>query len=546
MPEQLMWDPETGGGYDGLHADGVNLNQGAESTLAVISTLAARPALIDCAAMTSVRAGLVTRSPQRLAADPSRVITRLFVPGQEGFEHQDSRAGAVLDRILALDEDEVRSSLDDVVTRFDGRHRDLVGTFRRHARELADRLDPDSELSEARMLLLGATFTNEYAIEGAALCNPSMVAHPDQTGAAAGSLRFVMSVRGIGEGHRSSIGFRTGVVDAAGGVTIDEPAPFATVGAVMPTLLDAAVFRSELARLRRRRRGRRLRPRCARRPLHSSRPRRTTRQAPDPPEHPWSCAGDDVADSDHRRTDLRRRIRRRQYRFPSGCCGRRWAPRRAGMEDARFVRFVDDDGSVTFYATYTAYSGSHISQQLLETEDFRSFTSTPMVGSAAANKGLALFPRRIRGRFAAMSRSDRESNSVAYSDHPFVWTDSVPCQRPTRAWEALQLGNCGPPIETEAGWLVLTHGVGPMRTYRIGAILLDLEDPTRILGQLREPLLSPARRRAGRLRAQRRLLLRCTRPRRDPGDAVRHRRRRHRRRHRAAARTPRCARRLRT
>src|SRR6202048_1584018 len=199
--------------------------------------------------MTSVRAGLVTRSPQRIAADPSRVITRLFVPGQEGFELQDTRAGAVLARILALDEDEVRASLDDVFTRFDGRHRDLVGTFRRHARELADRLDPDRELSEARMLLLGATFTSEYAIEGAALCNPSIVAHPDQTGTAAGCLCFVMSVRGIGEGHRSSIGFRTGVFDAAGRAAVDDPTPFATVGAVMPTLLDAGVFRSELARL---------------------------------------------------------------------------------------------------------------------------------------------------------------------------------------------------------------------------------------------------------------------------------------------------------
>src|ERR1700738_4122279 len=199
--------------------------------------------------MTSVRAGLVTRSAQRLAADPSRVITRLFVPGQEGFERRESRAGAVLARILALDEDDVRSSLDDVFPRFDGRHRDLVGTFRRHARELADRLDPDRELSEARMLLLGATFTSEYAIEGAALCNPSIVAHPDQTGTAAGILRFVMSVRGIGEGHRSSIGFRTGVIDAAGRAAVDDPTPFATVGAVMPILLDAGGFRSDLARL---------------------------------------------------------------------------------------------------------------------------------------------------------------------------------------------------------------------------------------------------------------------------------------------------------
>ena len=185
------------------------------------------------------------------------------MPGQEGFELQESRAGAVLSRILALDDDDVRAALHDVVTRFDGRHRDLKGTFRRHARELADRLDPARELSESRMLLLGAAFTNEYAIEGAALCNPSIVAHPDQTGTAAGSLRFVMSVRGIGEGHRSSIGFRTGVVDSAGGVTIDEPAPFATAGRVEPTLLDAALFRAELAPAARRR-GRRLRLRCAR------------------------------------------------------------------------------------------------------------------------------------------------------------------------------------------------------------------------------------------------------------------------------------------
>ena len=163
-----------------------------------------------------------------------------------------------------------------------------------------------------------------------------------------------------------------------------------------------------------------------------------------------------------------------------------------GMEDARFVRFVDDDGSVVYWATYTAYSGSRISQQLLQTSDFRSFTSSPMVGRAAANKGLALFPRRIGGRFAAMSRADRESNSIGYTDHPLAWTNSVPCQRPTQAWEVLQLGNCGPPIETEAGWLVLTHGVGPMRTYSIGAILLDLDDPTRVLGRLREPLLRPA------------------------------------------------------
>jgi predicted GH43/DUF377 family glycosyl hydrolase len=163
------------------------------------------------------------------------------------------------------------------------------------------------------------------------------------------------------------------------------------------------------------------------------------------------------------------------------------------MEDARFVRFCDDDGSITYYATYTAYSGSEIGLQLLSTRDFQRFSSLPLVGPAAANKGLALFPRRIGGRYAALSRSDRESNSLAYSEDLNVWSEPLPCQQPTQAWEVLQLGNCGSPIETDAGWLVLTHGVGPMRTYSIGVLLLDLEDPTQILGSLRRPLLSPTR-----------------------------------------------------
>jgi predicted GH43/DUF377 family glycosyl hydrolase len=441
--------------------------------------------------MTSAQTGLVTRSPQRLAANPSRVITRLFVPGQEGFEHQESRAGAVLARILALDEGEVRSSLDDVVVRFDGRHRDLAGTFRRHAGELADRLDPGKELSDARKLLLGAAFTSEYAIEGAALCNPCIVAHPDQAGTVAGSLRFVMSVRGIGEGHRSSIGFRTGVIDAAGRATIDDPAPFATAGAPKPALLDAAVFRSELTRLGDAgeaadyilgQLGQSFTRAALDQQLAQLQTNLSTRaHAEETISAIRSIAERTYAVEFADRTTLSERVL-----WPSV------GAEQGGMEDARFVRFIDDDGSVIFYATYTAYSGSHISQQLLTTTDFQSFTSAPIVGRAAANKGLALFPRRIRGRFAAMSRSDRESNTVAYSDHLSVWTSALPCQSPTRAWEALQLGNCGPPIETDAGWLVLTHGVGPMRTYRIGAILLDLGDPTRILGQLPQPLLSPA------------------------------------------------------
>lgn len=436
--------------------------------------------------------GFVKRAPVRLEADRSRVITRLFVPGQEGFEAQESRAGAVLDRILALDEDAVRVALSDVVDRFDDRHRDLVGVFRRHARELADRLKPGVELSDARTLLLGATFTSEYATEGAALCNPSIVAHPDQSDVPGGGLRFVMSVRGIGEGHRSSIGFRTGTVDDEGRVQLDDAGPFATVGCVGPVLLDATVFRSELARLG---------------------------GAGEAAGYVLDNLGERFTrtDLDERLDQLRRNRRTRVHAAETITLITTIASRSygvefdsetalservlwpatdaeaAGVEDARFVRFVEDDGTVIYYASYTAYSGSQISQQLLTTSDFRSFTSVPMVGRAAANKGLAMFPRKVHGSFAAISRSDRESNTVAFTDHPSVWAGTTPCQRPAQPWEVLQLGNCGAPIETDAGWLVLTHGVGPMRTYAIGAILLDRDDPTRMIGRLPEPLLSPAR-----------------------------------------------------
>ncbi len=439
----------------------------------------------------SATTGLVARSPHRVAADQSRVITRLFVPGQEGFEHHQSRTGAVLQRILALSDDDVQSALDDVTTRFDGRHRDLAGTFCRHAHELADRLDPDRELSDTRMSLLGAAFTSEYAIEGAALCNPSIVTHPDQTGTAPGSLRFVMSVRGIGEGHHSSLGFRTGIVDEVGYATIDCPGPFATVTPTVDTRLDLAVFRAELARLD---------------------------DVGEVSDYVLDVLDDEFSREalDHQLAKLGRVLRTRGNAGETiarirGIADRFYAvefgddiplservlwpameAEQAGIEDARFVRFVDDDGTVTFHATYTAYSGSHISQQLLTTTDFQSFASGPLVGRAAANKGLALFPRKINGRYAAMSRSDRETNTVAFADHPSVWPSASPCQSPTEPWEVLQLGNCGPPIETDAGWLVLTHGVGPMRTYSIGAILLDIEDPTRILGHLKRPLLSPA------------------------------------------------------
>ena len=435
---------------------------------------------------------LVRRSPVHIAADRSRVVTRLFVPGHEGFDQQESRSTTVLHRVLALSDDEVEKSYDDVRARFEGRHHGLTETFLRHADELSDRLDPQLQLSPTRRLLLGATFTSEYAIEGAALCNPSMVTHPDQTGVRPGALRFVMSVRAIGEGHCSSIGFRTGTLTRSGDVDFDPIPTFASTGRRDDnSVLEAEAFKGELRRVH-------GGGDDADYVLGHLGPRFTQTEM----EVRLRLLEDHVATRKQakRTIGLMRRIAERSYsvRFEEDAplseqvLLSAMSAESKGMEDARFVRFVHDDGTATYFASYTAYNGIDIGQQLLETRDFLRFTSSPMVGAAAANKGLALFPRRIGGRFVALSRSDRESNTIAYTLNPCRWEEWFACQTPTESWEVVQLGNCGSPIETEAGWLVLTHGVGPMRTYSIGAILLELEEPTRVIGQLREPLLSPA------------------------------------------------------
>ena len=441
--------------------------------------------------MTRTTTCLARRSTFRIAADKSRVITRLFVPGQEGFDQQESRSSAVLRRVLALDDSEAEHALNDVIARFDGRHHHLLDTFNRNADELSDRLEPACELSPTRRLLLGATFTSEYAIEGAALCNPSMVIHPDQAGVDAESVRFVMSVRGIGEGHLSSIGFRTGTIDRTGETHFAAAPSFASTGRDGPALLHKSVFKGELRRLRGggddadyvlgRLGASFTEAELENRLILLERQAATRKQA-------------------RRIITLMRKIAERSYtaefEVDSPMGERVLIPvsgaESHGIEDARFVRFTEEDGATVYYATYTAYNGTDIGQQLLETTDFTHFTSSPVVGLAAANKGLAIFPRRIAGRFVALSRSDRETNTIAYSQDVRQWEGSLPCQVPVQSWELLQLGNCGSPLETEAGWLVLTHGVGPMRTYNVGAILLDLDDPTRIIGRLRDPLLSPA------------------------------------------------------
>ena len=431
---------------------------------------------------------LAQRGP-RLERDSARVVTRMFIPGQEGFDHEDSRTAAVLARVMALSDDDVDVALADVAERFAGRHRDYWSTLRQQADRLDDRLDPSQPVSDQRRLLIGATFTNEYSIEAAALCNPSMVVHPDQDGVARGSVRFVMSVRGIGEGHQSSIGFRTGIVGASGSIEFDGRPRYASTGRVGEVPVEAGPMRTELER----RHGEGENADFILNGLGAT----FTRDELEQRVHALR-AGRETRLHAERTIALIRSIADKSYRVEFGAettlQERVLTPatraEAAGIEDARFVRLVDE-GAPAYVASYTAHDGSRIAQQLLATDDFRNFTSRPLTGEAATNKGLALFPRRVHGRFAALSRHDRETNSIAYSDDLHEWRTATPLQVPARAWEVLQLGNCGAPIETDAGWLVLTHGVGPMRTYSIGALLLDLDEPGTVLASLPEPLLTP-------------------------------------------------------
>ena len=432
---------------------------------------------------------LVVRAPLRLRPDPRRVITMLFVPGEDAPPFG-SRAAAVINRVMAMDEDTVKVLLAATMRRFESRHRDLAETFADHYASINHRLDASARPSAERRLLIGAYFTHEYAIEGAALFNPSIVPHPDQSGLQAGQLRFVMSVRAVGEGHLSSIGFRTGVIGPGDGLELDEPGRYPVTGRHHRMLCDRALLDGilaeeghddELAAFLRRNLSPRFTGEDLDRALAALHPQLLTRlSAHHTIERVHQIAANNYAVEFPDDTALDERVL-----WPVG------RSESHGMEDARFVRFTEPDAPPVYYATYTAYDGQRIAPQLLETSDFLAFRASQLTGAAAANKGMALFPRRVGGSYLALSRHDRESNALAASDDPYTWPKPRMLRVPEQPWEVVQVGNCGSPIETEAGWLVLTHGVGPMRSYAIGALLLDLEDPYRVLGTLREPLLTP-------------------------------------------------------
>lgn len=416
----------------------------------------------------------------------SRVVMRPFEPTSE------NRFERIISRVSSLSAEEVDGLLGSVLKEFRGRHQRTREFLLHRFEQVSGYLLTDRPLSESRRLLIGSYFTQEYALESAALFNPSMVWHPDQSGLPVGWRRFVVSLRATGEGHISSITFRSGVVDANNRIMVDEPTRFVAAPDLVPNALyDKHLFYRKLTEL------------GTNGPLT---------------EQVMAALGDQFTLAELENTIANvlkhNRAQQREFEpiahtmvvlakanyeilfgadlnvseriiFPSS------PTETNGIEDARFVRFVFDDGRVSYFGTYTAYDGRVVLPQMLETEDFLHFKISTLNGPEVRNKGFALFPRLVNGQYAMLSRQDNENIYLMYSDMPHFWYTKVLIAKPTYPWEFVQLGNCGSPIETEAGWLVLTHGVGPMRKYAMGAFLLDLEDPSRVIGRLDTPLLEP-------------------------------------------------------
>jgi predicted GH43/DUF377 family glycosyl hydrolase len=378
------------------------------------------------------QATFLNRQALYLRPDPARVIVRPFKPTTEPRDlnpTDKTRANHIVERVLALDPKVAAHLLADVLENFEGRHRNLLETFEARADVMEQALAAHGTFSSVQRQLIGAYFLNEYSFEASALFNPSIVPHPDQSDAPKGGLRFILSLRAVGEGHVSSLTFRAGTVAADGSLTVD------------PTARLASSPRIKL-------------------------------RVPKPD-------GDEIELTFNPDEELSERVI-----FPVT------ESQSNGIEDARFVEF-SDGGRKTYFATYTAYSGKAIRSELIETRDFLSFRMTPLRGTAALNKGMALFPRKIDGKYAMIARQDNENLYLIYSPDLHQWDGGQAVLKPQFPWEFVQIGNCGSPIELDEGWLLLTHGVGPLRKYSIGAALLDKTDPSRVLARSVEPLLHP-------------------------------------------------------
>lgn len=428
----------------------------------------------------------VHRHPVTFLPESARVIIRPFIPGSPQI------VASILHRALALSESDADAELQLLLVEFASRHFDIESLLLTHYEKVRSHISPQAPLSRVRQLLIGALFSGEYALEAAALFNPSMVPHPDQSGVPEGSVRFIMSLRATGEGHISSIEFRSGIIAADGAISVEPVSRFVSLPDLVPnpsfkkkrfiTKLQEMGFEDSLSAAV-------MTPLAEVFTLHEldesvRRVRREMKPVGRNLRRAMECFRW-LADSNYEINFSSKLAMSERIIFPV-------SPNESnGIEDARFVRFTEDDGSIMYCATYTAYNGRNILPQLIETQDFLHFRVLTLNGSAVQNKGMALFPRRINGRYAMLSRQDDQNLFIMFSDNPHHWSDPQVILRPTEMWESVKIGNCGSPIETEAGWLVITHGVGPMRKYCIGAALLDLHDPSKVIGRLREPLLSP-------------------------------------------------------
>jgi predicted GH43/DUF377 family glycosyl hydrolase len=376
---------------------------------------------------------LVAFSDIQLRPDPSRTVIRPFnveYPGAFRVEGH-PRAGRVIDRVLSLTPDELSAERERVIVSLDERHRDVDDLLLHRFGEVMAILKDPRTIDRDQQLLIGAYLSEEYSFEAAALFNPSMVLHPDQAGAPIGGLRFILSLRGIGEGHVSSVTFRTGSWSASDGFSVDPASQTAVPPRIEPD----------------------------------------DRGAPDGGPTRLQCGGS--------------RELSETVLFPV------LPSQRQGIEDLRLVRF-EDGGKVEYLGTYTAFSGSEARCELLRGEDFKTFEMQPMRGAVAATKGMALFPRKIDGRYAMLGRQDNENIWFLTSDDLLTWEGGTKIVEPKWPWEFIQMGNCGSPIEIDEGWLVLTHGVGSVRNYCIGACLLDKHDPTKLLARMTHPLIVPS------------------------------------------------------
>jgi len=421
-----------------------------------------------------------------LTPNNTRVLLRPFNPVNDELGRK------IVGRVMALPEEEVGRLLARVLGEFENRHEHLDSLLRNRFLQVAGLLAVGCKPSAERQALIGSYFMNEYSPESAALFNPSIVPHYDQEGAPQGALRFILSLRATGEGHISSVTFREGIVSGQHRITLTPSVPFVTEPERVPDrAFEKGLFIRKLQEAG-------LQGDFSRRVMdqltdafsledmyRSLKDLHARMNSPDPAVDRATRGILLLAESNYEvRFAAESRVTQRIL-FPST------SSQRNGIEDARFVRFEKDDGSFTYYATYTAYDGRITLPQLLETPDFVSFKFSTLNGPAVQNKGMALFPRKIEGRYAMLSRQDDENILLMYSDNIHFWQTPKVLLAPSQPWEFVKIGNCGSPIETEAGWLVLTHGVGAMRKYSLGAFLLDLADPSRVIGRLAEPLLAP-------------------------------------------------------